>query len=154
MGTLSSRAVPPSVPGRDPHSDDGVAAAARSWQQASEPAACGWTASAPGRAVAYCVWVPSTASLDPGLKNRDSATRTKKGHGRPADGKALEVEERYSQHLGGELHGQPCRGDSCPVVRSRRSVDAKSGMMFMEIERTILSGETVKTKTYYSPAES
>lgn len=70
------------------------------------------------------------------------------------DGKALEVEERYSQHLGSELHGQPCRGDSCPVVRSRRSVDAKSGMMLMEIERTILSGETIKTKTYYSPAES
>ena len=41
--------------------------------------------------MAYCVWVPSTASLDPGLKNRDRATRTKKGHGRPTDGKALEV---------------------------------------------------------------
>ena len=62
--------------------------------------------------------------------------------------KALEVEERYSQHLGGEEHGEPCKGDSCPVVRSRRSVDDKTGMMVMEIERTILTGETIRTKTF------
>ena len=69
------------------------------------------------------------------------------------DGKALEVEERYSQHLGGEEHGEPCKGDSCPVVRSRRSVDDKTGMMVMEIERTILTGETIRTKTFYAPVD-
>ena len=35
---------------------------------------------------------------------------------------ALLVEERYSQHLGGEEHGRPCSGHDCPVIRSRRSV--------------------------------
>ena len=66
---------------------------------------------------------------------------------------ALLVEERYAQHLGGEEHGRKCSGDSCPVVRSRRSVDKASGMMLVEIERTLLSGEVVKTRTYYRAAD-
>jgi len=69
------------------------------------------------------------------------------------DGSLL-VEERYSVHLGGEEHGTKCRGDSCPVVRSRRSVDRKSGMMLVEIERTLLSGEVLKTSTYYAAVDS
>ena len=66
------------------------------------------------------------------------------------DGSLL-VEERYSQHLGGELHGTKCKGDACPLIKSRRSVDKGSGQMVVEIERTLLSGELLKTKTYYNP---
>lgn len=68
------------------------------------------------------------------------------------DGSLL-VEERYSQHLGGDEHGKPCKGDSCPIVKSRRSVD-KSGDMVVEIERTLLSGETIRMKTYYQAVPS
>lgn len=67
------------------------------------------------------------------------------------DGSLL-VEERYFQHLGGEKHGERCSGDSCPVIFSRRSVDKASGQMLVEIERTLLDGEVMKTRTYYSAA--
>ena len=55
------------------------------------------------------------------------------------DGSLL-VEEVYNQHLGGENHGQPCSGESCPLVRSKRSVD-KAGEMVIELERKLSSGE-------------
>ena len=64
------------------------------------------------------------------------------------DGSLL-VEERYSQHLGGAEHGQKCSGSACPVVHSRRYFDKSSGNMFVELERTLLSGETVRTRTTY-----
>jgi len=63
---------------------------------------------------------------------------------------ALLVEELYSQHLGGDDDGQPCSGDACPLVRSRRSVD-KSGQMVVELERKLNSGEVVKMRTWYKP---
>ena len=63
------------------------------------------------------------------------------------DGSLL-TEERYAQHLGGEEHGDKCSGDSCPLVRSRRSVD-KSGFMVVEIERTLLNGDVARMRTYY-----
>jgi hypothetical protein len=66
---------------------------------------------------------------------------------------ALVVEERYSQHLGGAEHGQKCSGASCPVVRSRRSVDRGTGNMVVELERTLLNGDTVRTRTFYAPVE-
>ena len=63
---------------------------------------------------------------------------------------ALVVEERYEQHLGGERHGRPCTpGVDCPLVRTRRSVDAASGEMVIEVERTIESGETVQMRSFY-----
>ena len=62
----------------------------------------------------------------------------------------LVVEERYAQHLGGDQHGQPCADhDFCPLVRTRRSVDAASGMLVVELERTIMSGETVRMKSFF-----
>ena len=64
---------------------------------------------------------------------------------------ALEVEERYSTHLGGEEHGEKCSGDACPLIRSRRSFDKKSGKMLVELERTLLSGDVVRTRSYYKP---
>ena len=69
------------------------------------------------------------------------------------DGSLL-VEERYAQHLGGEEHGTKCHGDSCPLIRSRRSLDKASGMMLIEIERTLRNGDVVKTKSYYRAADS
>ena len=63
---------------------------------------------------------------------------------------SLVVEERYSTHLGGEEHGEKCSGDSCPMIKSRRSLDKASGMMLVEIERTLLNGDVVKTSTYYA----
>ena len=95
------------------------------------------------------------------------------------DGSLL-VEERYAQHLvrarrrarlaraprartegkcsparrtqGGSEHGTKCSGDACPLIRSRRSVDKASGQMLVEIERTLLDGAVMKTRTYYSAA--
>ena len=52
---------------------------------------------------------------------------------------------------GGEEHGEKCAGDSCPLIRSRRFVDKASGQMVVELERTLLDGEVVRTRTYYSP---
>ena len=63
---------------------------------------------------------------------------------------SLVVEERYSTHLGGEEHGEKCSGDACPMIKSRRSLDKASGMMLVEIERTLLNGDVVKTSTYYA----
>lgn len=63
---------------------------------------------------------------------------------------SLVVEEKYFQHLGGELHGTKCSGKECPLIRSRRSV-TKQGQMLVELERTLLSGTTVRTRTYYDP---
>jgi len=60
---------------------------------------------------------------------------------------SLVMTEQYAQHLGGEEHGQPCKGDSCPVVRSRRSV--KKDVMTVELERKLLSGNKVCMKTHY-----
>lgn len=60
---------------------------------------------------------------------------------------SLVMTEQYSQHLGGEEDGQPCKGDSCPVVRSRRSVS--KGVMTVELERKLLSGNKVGMKTHY-----
>ena len=67
---------------------------------------------------------------------------------------SLMVEERYAVHLGGEEHGEKCSGDSCPLIRSRRSVDKASGQMLMELERTLPGGDVVKTRTYYKPHTS
>jgi len=64
---------------------------------------------------------------------------------------ALLVEERYPVHLGGDEHEEKCSGDACPVIRSRRSLDRATGMMLVELERTLLSGDVVKTRTYYRP---
>jgi hypothetical protein len=64
---------------------------------------------------------------------------------------SLYVEERYAVHLGGDEHEQKCVGESCPVIRSRRSFDKGSGMMLVEIERTLLNGEIVKSRTFYKP---
>ena len=50
----------------------------------------------------------------------------------------------------GEEHGEKCSGDSCPMIKSRRSLDKASGMMLVEIERTLLNGDVVKTSTYYA----
>ena len=55
---------------------------------------------------------------------------------------------------GGEEHGEKCSGDSCPLIRSRRSFDKASGMMLVELERTLPNGELVKTRTYYAPHEA
>ena len=63
---------------------------------------------------------------------------------------ALVVEEHYEQHLGGERHGRPCGpGEDRPLVRTRRSVDAVTGEMVIEVERTIDNGETVQMRTFY-----
>ena len=70
-----------------------------------------------------------------------------------SSGGALLVEERYSQHLGGEEHGRPCSGEQCPVVRSRRSVDS-SGRMVMDVERKLVNGEMVRMKSYYEALSS
>ena len=51
---------------------------------------------------------------------------------------------------GGEEHGEKCSGDSCPLIRSRRFVDKASGQMVVELERTLLDGEVIRTRTYYS----
>lgn len=63
-------------------------------------------------------------------------------------GGCILMEERYSQHLGGALSGKPCSGSSCPVVRSCRSVTAK-GQMLVEVERTLIDGETLRMRTFY-----
>ena len=59
-----------------------------------------------------------------------------------------------SRTQGGEEHGTKCSGDSCPVIRSRRSLDKGSGQMLVEIERTLLNGDVVKTRTFYRPHQS
>jgi len=59
----------------------------------------------------------------------------------------LYMEERYEQHLGGAEHGSPCKGDSCPLVRSHRGV--KKSIMYVDVERELLSGTTVRMRTNY-----
>ena len=59
----------------------------------------------------------------------------------------LYMEERYAQHLGGVEHGTPCKGDSCPRVRSHRGV--KKDVMYVELERELLSGTKVRMRTNY-----
>ena len=59
-----------------------------------------------------------------------------------------------SRTQGGEEHGTKCSGASCPVIRSRRSLDKGSGQMLVEIERTLLNGDVVKTRTFYRPHHS
>ena len=60
-------------------------------------------------------WHPAGASKLP-IGSAQSGART--GH---CSGGAVQPA------LGGEKHGEKCSGDSCPVVRSRRSVDKASG---------------------------
>jgi hypothetical protein len=60
----------------------------------------------------------------------------------------LDMEERYSVHLGGPSHLKPCKGSACPVVLSRREV--VQGKMVVAISRQLPSGETVGMKTVYS----
>lgn len=54
-------------------------------------------------------------------------------------GGGLLMTERYHEHLGGSEHGQPCEGESCPLVRSQRYV--LNGEMVVEVQRELLSGE-------------
>ena len=63
----------------------------------------------------------------------------------------LIMTERYSQHLGGDEAGSPCKGDECPLVRSQRGV--RKGMMFVEVERELLTGGKVRMKTLYRRKE-
>ena len=62
---------------------------------------------------------------------------------------SLMVEERYNQHLGGAEHGRKCHRSSCPLFHSRRSLDAASGRMTVEVERLALDGQTYRMTTYY-----
>jgi len=64
---------------------------------------------------------------------------------------SLFVEETYAQHLGGPEHGRPCAGISCPTFRQRRSIDADSGEMVVELERTLLDGETIRMMQRFEP---
>ena len=67
------------------------------------------------------------------------------------DDGTLIVEERYEQHLGGDKHGRPCADDErCPVVRTRRFVDAFSGELVIELERSIEeTGETLRMRSFF-----
>mmetsp|Transcript_5726 Transcript_5726/g.15246 ORF Transcript_5726/g.15246 Transcript_5726/m.15246 type:complete len:232 (+) Transcript_5726:48-743(+) len=69
------------------------------------------------------------------------------------DKKTLVIDERYAQHFGGEEHGKPASGEQCPVICSRRFVD-KSGKMVVQVERQLLSGETIGMKTFYKRTAS
>ena len=60
----------------------------------------------------------------------------------------LVMTERYREHLGGSEHGEPCEGESCPLVRSKRYV--REGEMVVEVQRQLLSGEIVSAKTFFT----
>ena len=68
------------------------------------------------------------------------------------DKQTLVVDEKYAQHFGGAEHGKPASGKECPVVRSYRYVD-NAGMMLVQVERCLVSGETVGMTSYYSRVE-